>query len=86
MRKINIHEGTGTNQTSYIVGNGGAYASVSVANIDSDDYPEIVVPTRYGIKVLDYNPSTNTLTEKCSNTHGLIEGSMVIYDVDYYDF
>jgi len=28
--------GTGINQTSYIVGNGGAYASVSVANVDSD--------------------------------------------------
>lgn len=74
--------GTGTNQTSYIVGNGGAYASVSVANIDSDDNPEIVVPTQYGIKVLDYNKATNTLTEKCSNTHGLIEGSAVISDVD----
>ena len=27
------------------------YASVSAANVDSDDYPEIVVPTMCGIKV-----------------------------------
>jgi len=81
--KVYVLDGNdGTNQTSYIVGNGGAYASVSIANVDSDDYPEIIVPTQYGIKVLDYNLSTNKLTEKCSNTHGLIEGSAVIYDVD----
>ena len=82
--KVYILDGDdGTNQTSYIVGNGGAYASVSVANLDSDDYPEIVVPTQYGIKVLDYNPSTNKLTEKCSNTHGYLWGSALIADVDY---
>ena len=33
----------------FYVGNGGAYASVSVANVDSDDYPEIIVPTQYGM-------------------------------------
>lgn len=37
-----------------IFGNGGAYDAVSVANVDSDDYPEIVVPIQFGIKVLDY--------------------------------
>ncbi len=73
---------TGTNETSYIVGNGGAYASVSVANLDSDDYPEIVVPTQFGIIVLDYNPSTGKLTEKCSTTDAYLWGSAVIYDVD----
>jgi len=31
---------------------------------------------------LDYNLSTNKLTEKCSNSHGLIESSAVISDVD----
>lgn len=82
--KVYVLDGDdGTNQTSYIVGNGGAYASVSVANVDSDDYPEIVVPTQYGIKVLDYNKATNTLTEKCSNTHAYIWGSALIADVDY---
>jgi len=82
--KVYVLDGDdGTNQTSYIVGNGGAYASVSVANLDSDDYPEIVVPTQYGIKVLDYNKATNTLTEKCSNTHAYIWGSALIADVDY---
>ncbi len=54
--KVYVLDGaTKVNQTSYIVGNGGAYASVSVANVDSDDYPEIVVAARYGIKALDYN-------------------------------
>lgn len=77
-----LYGNNGSNMTSYNVGNGGAYASVSVANIDSDDYPEIVVPTQFGIKVLDYNPSTNKLTEKCSNAHGLLESSAIIYDID----
>ncbi len=82
--KVYVLDGaTKVNQTSYIVGNGGAYASVSVANVDSDDYPEIVVPTQFGIKVLDYNKATNTLTEKCSNSHGYIWGSALIADVDY---
>ena len=73
---------TGANETSFNVGNGGTYDAVSVANIDEDDNPEIVVPTLYGIKVLDYNPSTGKLTQRCSNSHGLIEGSAIIYDVD----
>ena len=80
-----LYGNNGSNKTSYIFGNGGAYDAVSVANLDSDDYPEIVVAARYGIRVLDYNPSTNQLTEKpgcASNSDGLIEGSAVIYDVD----
>ena len=81
--KVYVLDGaTKVNQTSYIVGNGGAYASISVANVDSDDYPEIIVPTQYGIKVLDYNHSINTLTEKCSNTNAFVESSPIIYDVD----
>ena len=83
--KVYVLDGSGStpiNKTSYNVGNGGTYATISVANVDSDDYPEIIVPTQFGVKVLDYNPSTGKLTEKCSNTHGLIEGSAVIYDVD----
>ena len=79
--KVYVLDGdTGTNETSYIVGNGGAYASVSLANVDSDDNPEIVVPTQFGIKVLNY--SSGTLKEICSNTHAYLWGSAVIYDVD----
>ena len=81
--KVYVLDGaTGTNETSYMFGESGAAASVSVANVDSDDYPEIIVPSRYGIFVLDYNPATGNLNEKCSTSHGLIEGSVVIYDVD----
>jgi len=54
-----LNGATGTNKTSYIFGNGGAYDAISVANIDSDDYPEIVVAARYGIKVLDYDKGGN---------------------------
>ncbi|HLC52959.1 MAG TPA: VCBS repeat-containing protein [Candidatus Nanoarchaeia archaeon] len=68
---------------NYTFGNGGAFASVSVANIDDDDNPEIIVPGYYGINVFDYNSSApNNLTLKWSNNDGFIKGSAVIYDVD----
>lgn len=77
-----INAETGSIESEYTVSNGGAYASVSVANIDGDDQPEVMVPTFYGVKVLDYNPSTKQFSEKCSTSHGLLEGSAVIDDVD----
>ncbi len=83
--KVYVLEGAGssvTNKTSYTVGEGGTYDAVSVANVDSDDYPEIIVPTQYGIRVLDYNIATNKLTQKCNTTEGVIEGSAVISDID----
>lgn len=64
-------------------GNGGAYATVSIANIDSDDNPEIIVPSLYGIYVFDYDPSVSgKLNTKWSNSDGKIESSAVIADVD----
>lgn len=79
--KVYILDGdSGNLETSYTVGNGGTYATISIANVDNDDYPEIIVPTRYGIKVLDY--SNGNLSLKCQTLHGLIEGSAVIYDVE----
>ena len=77
-----IDGGTGTNQTSYNLGNGGTYASVSMANVDSDDNPEIIVPSLYGIVVLDYNQANGRLEKKCNNTDGRLWGSAVIADVD----
>ena len=47
--KVYVLDGSGSsaiNETSYNVGNGGTYASVSLANVDSDDNPEIIVPTQ----------------------------------------
>ncbi|MBI2136157.1 hypothetical protein HYU06_03735, partial [Candidatus Woesearchaeota archaeon] len=60
--------------------NGGAQGAVAIANLDSDDNQEIVVPGYYGIKVYDYN--AGTLSLKCQNTNGKILGAPVIYDID----
>ncbi len=46
---------TGTKEGNATFGNGGAFASVSIANIDDDDNPEIIVPSVYGAFVYDYN-------------------------------
>lgn len=74
---------TATKEGNYTFGNGGAFASVSIANIDDDDNPEIIVPSFYGIVVLDYNASApDKLSKKWNNSDGLILGSAVIYDVD----
>ncbi len=81
--KVYVLDGsTGVNQTSYTFGNGGAYGSVSVENIDTDDNPEIIVPSQYGIIVLDYNKANGKLEKKCNTTEGRIWGSAVIADVD----
>lgn len=61
-------------------GDGGAMGAVAIANVDSDNYSEIVVPGFYGIKVFDYDGST--ITQKCSTSHGKIIGAPVIYDID----
>ncbi len=72
-----------TKFANYTFGNGGAYATVSVANLDSDDNPEIVVPSWYGISVFDYDPAApSKLSLKWSNSDGRIESSAVIADVD----
>lgn len=67
-------------EDSIVIGNGGAYGAVSLANIDSDDYLEIVVPTFYGVQVYDYDGSSLSL--KWNNSDGKIEGAVVIYDID----
>ncbi len=72
-----------TKFANYTFGNGGAYAPISVANIDGDDNPEIIVPSRYGVYVLDYDASAQyKLTKKWNNNDGKIESSPVIVDVD----
>ncbi len=68
-----------TKFANYTFGNGGAYAPISVANIDSDDNPEIIVPSYYGIYVFDYDPSAQyKLSKKWNNNDGKIESSPVI--------
>ncbi|MBI3037337.1 VCBS repeat-containing protein [Candidatus Woesearchaeota archaeon] len=76
---------TGAKEGNATFGNGGAFGSVSVANVDNDDNPEIIVPSFYGVFVYDYNSSaTDKLTKKCDTTSsgGVIDGSAVVYDID----
>ena len=63
-------------------GTGGAFAPVSVADIDDDPQLEIIVPSYYGVHVIDYNASANALQLRCSTNHGRIDGSAVIFDID----
>lgn len=60
----------------------GVFAPVSVQNIDDDRYPEIIVPSYYGVYVFDYNDSTNSLQKRCNTPHGKLEGSAVVTDYD----
>ncbi|MBD3260050.1 PQQ-binding-like beta-propeller repeat protein [Candidatus Woesearchaeota archaeon] len=62
------------------VGNGGAMGPISIANIDSDVYPEIMVPTTYGVKRVDFTGSGLTITRSTSD--GKMEGAAIIHDVD----
>ena len=67
-------------EAKYNVSNGGGFGAVSLANVDSDDYQEIIVPSYYGVYVLDYDGST--ITKKCNTHDGKLSNSVVVYDVD----
>lgn len=69
-----------TLEDKYNISNGGGWGAVSLANVDSDDYEEIIVPSYYGVYVFDYNGFA--LTEKCSTTDGKLFNSVVVYDTD----
>ncbi|MBU1183336.1 MAG: hypothetical protein KKF00_14480 [Proteobacteria bacterium] len=73
-------DGSYDEEASINVGNGGAEAAVSLANLDGDDYLEIVVPTYYGFQVYDYDGSTLNL--KHNNSDGKMRGAVVLYDID----
>ena len=60
----------------------GAYAPVSVQNIDEDRYPEIIVPSYYGVYVFDFNATAQRLEKRCNTSHGKLEGSAVVTDYD----
>ena len=80
---IYILEDNGNSATweaNYTLGNGGGRGAPSLANIDSDDKPEIVVASYYGVYVFDYD--NGVLTKKWSNTDGKITGAIAIADVD----
>jgi hypothetical protein len=78
-----INGATGVKEGNATFGNGGTFGSVSIANVDSDDNPEIIVPSFYGVYVYDYDSSApNKLTKKCNTDDSLIDGSVVVYDVD----
>lgn len=70
-------------ESNYTLGEGGGRGAPSIANIDSDDKPEIIVPTFYGVRVFDYDGSTLTpVTWSLSNTDGKINGAIAVADVD----
>lgn len=58
----------------------GAYNAPSIANLDSDDYFEIVVPGNLGVRIFKYNGQT--ITEKKHFEHRYIDSSVVVYDID----
>lgn len=63
-----------------IIGNGGVNGAISVADIDNDNYPELVVPTFYGLKV--YNFTNEKLYPEWSTNAGVIQGAPVLFDVN----
>ncbi len=78
--ELYILDKNGNYVDSVTVGNGGAWGAPAIANVDSDDYPEIFIPTFYGIKAYDFDGSSLSL--KWSNDDGKIEGAPVLFDVD----
>jgi len=72
----------GTKIGNYSVGNGGG-TTISVANLDGDNYEDIVAATYYGLSVLEFdNGATNKLTELWNTNQGKITGGASIVDVD----
>lgn len=67
---------------SAVFGNGGGFGTPSIANIDDNRYPEIIVPSFYGVFVYRYNSTINNLTLMWNNSDGLIDGEVIVDDID----
>jgi hypothetical protein len=65
------------------LGNPGSFDPPSIADVDGDDYSEIIVPAHYNISVWDYNGSV--LSMRWSNATGLIQGTVAVYDINKDD-
>jgi len=61
---------------------GGAWSAVSIADADKDGYPEIFVPTEFGIKVYEYNDENIVEKSWGNNDDAHVTGSVVISDLD----
>ena len=59
---------------------GGAKGAIAIANIDSDDYPEIIVPNAIGIHVYGYDGSS--VVKQWNNSDAFIYQTAVVADVD----
>ena len=77
-----LNGATGALKYNYTTTNNSAEGAVSLANVDSDDYMEIIVPSYYGVYVFDYDQSANKLKQKWNNSDGRVYGAAVVYDID----
>lgn len=69
------------NVSDVYVGDAGAWGAVSIANIDSDDDMEIIIPGFFGLKVYKYYDGNVVLN--WSTDDAIIKGAAVIHDIDY---
>ncbi|NQV09021.1 VCBS repeat-containing protein, partial [Candidatus Woesearchaeota archaeon] len=81
--ELYVFNDNGNNYTEEVkisIPNGGAWGAPSIADIDGDGKIEIIVPTFYGVNVYEF--SNGNLNLEWNNSHGRIEGSAVISDID----
>jgi len=60
----------------------GTYGPVSIANIDNDHYPEIIIPSVHGIFVFEFNGSTIAENTSLRDYNSYIPYSVVVSDID----
>lgn len=61
---------------------GGSPFQLSIADLDDDDYMDIVVANSYGIQIFEYDLISEDIELRYENSDGLITGPVVISDID----
>jgi len=61
---------------------GSVIGAISIADMNGNGYPEIVLPSEYGILVYEYDPSAGQVEQLWNNSHAEVKGAAVISDVD----
>lgn len=75
-----VFDKDGNLEYSVSVGNDGSEGGPSIADIFGSGYPDVIVPTKCGIKAYEFTGSGFIL--KWSTSDARIDGNAVIYDVD----